>query len=95
MTNVDIATYGGLIIAVPLIVGTIKQLAKSWAKGKSATMTAVLMVGLGVTAKLTGIGFESVEWVIHVVTLVLSVPLAMVARDKAKNVVEENTGGGA
>ena len=94
MNGIEIATYAGLILVVPLLVGAVKQLWKSWSEGKSATMTAAFMLVLGVVGKLTVPGaFEEIHWALHILNLALATPAAMVVRDKYKNVGAETKGG--
>lgn len=90
--QVDVATYGGLLLTVPLLVGAVKKMWKTWAEGKSALMTLVFTFAIGISSKVfVAQAFSNVNWVVHPVMLLLVAAGAMVVRDKVKAALKEGT----
>lgn len=88
--DLDLATYGGLVLAVALIIETVKRLWKKWAKGKEAILAVAFSYIIGVAAKLSISGaYASVSWIYHVVLLLFVAVGAMIAHDKAKEILKK------
>ena len=82
--QIDLASYGGIALAVVALIGAFKKLFKAWVDGKEPMLAFVLTMVLGVTAKLAGMfaGADVKAWASHVVALILTAAAAGVVHDK-------------
>lgn len=79
--NVDLTTIGGIIAAVIAIITYVKKFVKLIDDNKEIA-TTILTVTLGIVAKVSGLGFSTIEWVPFVLTLFVSSSVAQVTYDK-------------
>ncbi len=85
--EVDIVTYGGLVITIPMLIWAVKKVFKKKVEGWSARMCFAFSYLIGIPSKFFIAGaFVHVSWVLHPVMLLLVAAFAMVARDKMKDV---------
>lgn len=82
----DLASFAGLAIVVPLIVGALKRLFKTWVSGKEPMICLVVTYIIGVTAKLTiKEAFPGVGWLMLLVGLLIVAATAGTVHDKLLN----------
>lgn len=88
--SVDLASYGGIALAVVALIGASKRLFKTWVKGKEPILALAFSLALGVAAKLTGLfpgEPTAAEWLKHIVLLVLTAAGSGLVHDKIVNPV--------
>lgn len=79
----DLATFAGLTVVVPMVVGALKFLFKSWLDGKEPVACLVMTYVLGIAAKLTIKGaFPGAGWLALVVGLLFVAVAAGAVYDK-------------
>lgn len=84
----DFASFGGLILIVPMVVGALKKLFPSWIVGKEPMVAVVVTYVVGVAAKLTIPGaFGGVGWLGLMIGLLLSSVASMTVHDQLVNKV--------
>lgn len=84
----DLASFGGLILIIPMLVGAIKKLFKTWVSGREPMLCVVLTYLVGIAAKFTIPGaFGGVGWLTLLIGLLLSAVAAMTVHDKLVNQV--------
>jgi len=93
MDQVDLASYGGIAMAVVMLIGAAKKLFKAWIDGKEPMLGLVLTAVIGVVAKLGGaFGANDVKsWLSHVVILVITAAGAGLVHDKIVNVMADKS----
>jgi hypothetical protein len=93
--NVDLATYGGLSMAIVALIGAVKKLFPAWVADKEPMMALALSFFIGVSAKLAGMfggpnDFKG--WVSHVIILVIVSAGSGILHDTVVNRVMTNKG---
>lgn len=89
----DVASFGGLALLIPLLVGTVKKLFKDWINGKESMVAVVLALLIGPVAKLTiPHAFGGVGWLTLFIGLILTAVGAMAVHDSLANKVLSNKG---
>jgi hypothetical protein len=84
----DVASFAGLVVVVPAIVGALKGLFKKWIDGKEPIICVMVTYALGVTAKLTiPMAFGGVGWLVLLVSLIIVAKMAAGIHDFAVNKV--------
>lgn len=92
-----LASYGGVAMAVSLLVEFLKMLFKEWAKPKAAVLSIIMTFFLGAAAKCLmpdvygPHNFKA--WTLHTVVLVFVALFAALFHDKFWNVVKGKLGG--
>lgn len=91
LTQWDLVSYPGLIVAVVAIVGGLKKLYRSWVDGKEPLLALMFSFVLGVGAKLTiPKAFEGVHWLVFLVTLFFVAIAAGSVHDRIVNPILAN-----
>lgn len=89
----DLASFGGLILIIPMLLGALKKLFKTWIEGKEPMFCVVLTYVVGLTAKFTiPMAFGGVGWLTLMVGLLLSAVASMTVHDKIVNQVLSSKG---
>lgn len=79
-------TYPGISAVVVMMIGGIKKLWPTWVVGKEPHIGLALSITLGVLAKVTVAGaFTGVQWVPHIVALIMSAFGAKLIHDHLVN----------
>ncbi len=71
-TTFDLTTFGGIMIATTALVGVVKHMWPTWAKGKEPLLALIIPVCLGLLAKFTMDAFEDMHLVNLAVGLFMS-----------------------
>lgn len=90
MQPIDLASYGGISMAVVAVVGAVKKLFPTWTNGKEPMLAVAFSYALGIVAKLTGVmaeGKDLKSWAAHLVLLLLVAAGAGVLHDQVLNKV--------
>ena len=94
-----LASYGGLSVAVSLLVSGLKSLWKQWINGKEPVLSVILTVLLGMIAKFlvpAVYGSNSVSsWALHMVILAFVAIGAGAFHDYVTNAVQSGKAGKA
>jgi len=91
-----LASYGGIALAVSLLVEFLKMLFKDWAKPKAPVLSILMTFFLGAASKVLMpevYGLHNFKaWTLHVVILVFVAVFAALFHDKFWNVVKGKLG---
>ncbi len=91
----SLKTYAGIAVLTTMLVGMAKKFFADKIKGKEAWLAIAIPVALGAIAKLTNMGFSEVEWVTHIVALVMSGVGSGLIHDKVTNpLMKDKSGNG-
>lgn len=87
----DLASFGGLILVVPMLVGALKSLFPGWVSGREPMLCVILTYAAGISAKLVIPGaFGGVGWLTLAAGLLLSAVASMNVHDDLINKVIRN-----
>jgi uncharacterized membrane protein len=82
----DLASFAGLIVVIPILVGALKKLFTAWIAGREPMLCVVLTYAVGITAKLTvPHAFGGVGWLTLGIGLLLSSVASMNVHDSFIN----------
>ncbi len=82
----DLATFAGLALVIPMLVGALKKLWPAWVKGKEAHLALISTLAIGIATKLTVPGaFGGVGWVTLILGLIFTAVGSMVVHDQVIN----------
>jgi predicted Na+-dependent transporter len=92
----DLASFAGLAIVIPLVIGAVKKLFPAWIAGKEPMLALVAAYVIGFTAKLTiPHAFGSVGWLTLGIGLLLVAVAAAGIHDTIINRVIKGKDGGS
>jgi hypothetical protein len=78
----DVTSYTGIAVLVVAAVGGLKRLFKVWIDGKEPHLGLGITMVVGIMAKLTVTGaFAQVNWVNHIVALLITAAGAKIGHD--------------
>ncbi|MGE5664696.1 MAG: hypothetical protein ACM31I_10235 [Deltaproteobacteria bacterium] len=78
----DVTTYTGIAAIVIALIGGAKKMFKTWVDGKEPHLGLAITMILGIVAKLAVAGaFDKVNWVNHVVALLITAAGAKIGHD--------------
>jgi hypothetical protein len=84
----DLASFAGLAVVIPMLVGVIKGLFKQWITGREPMLCVALTFLVGIVAKQTIPGaFGGVGWLTLLISLLIVAGLAAQVHDFAVNKV--------
>lgn len=84
----DLASFAGLALIVPMLVGALKKLFTAWIAGREPMLAVCLTYIIGITAKFTiPHAFGGVGWLTLAVGLLLTAVVSMSVHDTLVNKV--------